>query len=123
MTRSLKVLVNCDYCDIEIEEGEDHEGSLTLTINGVGPRQIDLCGPCLGGDTNYLYVNGMLELFEKADDLPTSPPSAVRRARNTNGGPAQCPVCPHVAGSPQGLGRHTREAHGRTVAQLRGEAP
>lgn len=122
MTRSLKVLVNCDHCDTEIEDGEEHEGSLTLTINGVGPKQVDLCRDCLSGN-DYFTPATLLYVFEQADLLPTSPPSAVRRARNTNGGPAQCPVCPHVAGSPQGLGRHTRQDHGRTVAQLRGDAP
>lgn len=118
MTRSLKIVVSCDFCYQSIED-EDHEGALTLTINGKGPRQVDLCDECMSSRSPF----DLLAVFEGADDLPTSPPSAVRRARNTNGGPAQCPVCPTVAGSPQGLGRHTRREHGATVRQLRGEAP
>ena len=117
MTRALKVVVFCDYCVSSIED-EYHGGAMTLTIDGKGPRQVDLCDDCMSN----LSPLTLLSVFEGAQDLPTTAPS-LRRPRNTNGGPAQCPVCPHVAGSPQGLGRHTRQEHGATVRQLRGEAP
>lgn len=120
MPRSLKVVIACDHCGNELQDpDEDHRGALALSINGGPVKQIDLCVECMLGDSNYLYVIGLLDLYENADPLPTTKPT-TRRVRNTNGGPAQCPACDHVSGSPQGLGRHTRTEHGMTVAELRG---
>lgn len=117
MPRSLKVVVSCDYCSGSIE-GEDHEGALTLTINKKGPRQVDLCEDCMSN----LSPLTLLSVFEGADDLPE--PKPARRGRRADGeGMVYCPdpTCNAASPTAQGLGRHTRAAHNKTVSELRGE--
>lgn len=114
MPRSLKVVVTCDWCPQEITL-EDHEGALTLTVNGKGPRQMDLCDECL----STLSPRDMLSIFEGLSDLPKQPrPATTRR-----GGELQaCGLCSAVSPTPQGLGRHTKSAHDMTVAEMRRES-
>lgn len=122
MPRSLKVVITCNNCDTLIAAGEGHKGDLVLTINGVGPKQLDLCRACFDGGDLAISPGTLLRLFEDADLIPEAKPSPRRTSRNTNQSqPSPCPACSHVAGSPQGLGRHARTVHGMTVAELRKE--
>lgn len=111
MPRSLKVVVSCDYCPEEID-GEDHEGALTLTINGKGPRQVDLCDDCLSN----LSPRTLLSVFEGVSDLPKQPRPPATRSRS---GIERCGLCDAFSATPQGLGRHTKAAHNMTVAGMR----
>lgn len=117
MPRSLKVLITCDHCGEEIEGAEEqHPGALAISINGDAVKQIDLCGLCLRGDRNYLYVAGLISIYDQADAIPQVQP--VPRRRSTSD-PVTCPACGHPSPTAQGLGRHTRSAHGMSVADLR----
>lgn len=115
MPRSLKIVIICDNCLDEVDtDSEQHPGALALDINGEGKRQLDLCGGCI----RIATTENLLRLYDKADAIP-EPRATPRRA--TQSQPSPCPHkdCDHVAGSPQGLGRHTRSVHGLTVEAVR----
>jgi hypothetical protein len=111
MPRSLKVVVSCDYCPQEIDD-EDHEGSLALTINGKGPRQMDLCDDCM----TSLSPRDLLSVFEGLSDIPKQPRPPATRGRSEV---QRCGLCDTTSPTSQGLGRHTKAAHGLTVAEMR----
>lgn len=113
MPRSLKLIVSCDNCGAPIND-EHHEGSLVMKINDLGLRQVDLCLGCMNGDAT---VNSLIKAYIEADDIPQ--PKKVKRQGQNQGTPASCPACEHVAGSAQGLGRHSHSVHGMTLAKLR----
>lgn len=117
MPRSLKLMVSCDGCAAPIND-EYHEGSLVMKIGDLGLRQVDLCLGCMNGDVT---VSELVKAYIVADDIP-QPTKKKRASAGTGQGqgtPASCPACDHVAGSSQGLGRHTKSAHGVKLAQLR----
>lgn len=127
MPRALRIVIACDNCDEEIDTpDENHEGALTLSINGRGPKQLDLCANCLRGvGASPLNVWALIyALFEEADTIPDATPARRSRGSGANqSAPTPCPVCGHVAGSPQGLGRHCRTEHGASLAKLRQTHP
>ena len=118
MPRSLKVVIECDQCSEEIES-EEHEGALTLSINGKPTKQIDLCSACMRGENDTTPMS-LVYIYEEADPIPE--PKVKRTSSGTGRNqsePSPCPACDHVAGSPQGLGRHARTVHGMSVQELR----
>lgn len=100
MTRALKIVITCDYCDSGIEEGEGHKGSLLLDLNGGGTRQVDLCEECLVNES----IGTLRTLYESADVI------------KQQGGdePFGCPLCSAAFKTVKGQRRHTTRKHGDT---------
>lgn len=121
MPRSIEMVVGCDSCGDRIPEGEQHPGALVLTVNGNGPRQIDLCEECIG--THDIVT--LMALFQSVPNMPKQPlmPKPRGKRGNTNtSGEFICPACGDVKPTAQSLGRHTRKEHDATVAEVRAAA-
>lgn len=120
MPRSLMVVINCENCDAAIE-GENHEGSLVLDINGGGPRQIDLCRACMTGNSyDEVFPEQLLDLYAEAAPIPNQ--RRTKRAPVARG-EHPCPVqgCDSISPTTQGLGRHTRAAHDLSLKEARAQ--
>jgi len=92
--RRVSILVTCDACQIEIEEENEGDSVVRLTVQGE-EREMDLCGACLGG--TFLQEARPVSNRKKRDKTKTDE--------------FACDDCEKTFGTKRGLNHHRTRMH------------
>lgn len=97
---SQRIITECDEC---LALGETSDAA-TVAVRALSIEvEVDLCNR---------HVKPFVEMLERFAELGRTPAQAA-------GSGTPCPRCGRRFATPQALGRHTKAAHGATVADMR----